>query len=882
MTLWNRFRSWLRAILRRSRMESEMDAELRFHIEAFAEDLVRSGVPRQEALRRARLEFGGIDRAKEECREARGVNLFDSLLQDLRFGLRMLRKNPGFTAAATLTLALGIGANTAIFSAVYSLLLKPLPYPDPERLVFLWCRQPSRGIPELPPSIPDYLDWQKQLHSFDAIAGFWGAEFAINHGSDSRRVLAIRAFADYFDVLRRAPLLGRTFTAEDERWGHHRVVLISEGLWRSMFAGDSNILGRTIAMDAEPYTVVGVMPTDFTALNPRVQMWVPVAVPPNLQLRRIDRFMRVIGRMKKGISERRAAADLQGTMAALADTYDEDKGISTYLVSAQHQVTDGRTRAALFVLFGAVGVLLLIACVNIANLISVRASAREKELAVRTALGAGRFRLVRQLIAEHLVLAACGGMAGIALAYWGVDVLRQVAAPQIARAGMIRIDPEVLLFGFALTVFTGILCSALPAVQASRCAVHHALKQGERGSGSGVGGRSRRMLVIIETALSLALLICAGLLINTIYRLRAVDPGFGTERILAAEIDLPDAHYNQPQQRKQFIHELMARVSRLPGVGAVGATETLPLHPGNQFWVGFERQGYPLGSWEKMPVVAFAHVTPGYFAAMEIPILRGRAIAEHDTAESQPVAVISETLRRRFFANQDPIGTRIRLGEGSDEWLTVVGIVGDVSLEALDRPKPPYVYVSFNQGIHGIPGDMLLVLDTATEPLALASALRKQVQELDPSLGIADLTTLSSVVSESLDQPRLTATLMTLFAGAAALLAVIGIYGVLAYAVTQRTKEIGIRIALGARANEVALLVIGDGLRTTLIGIASGIALAAVGTRALTSLLYGVRPLDTVTYVSAAALLLVIAAVAAYLPARRATRVDPIVALRYE
>jgi putative ABC transport system permease protein len=432
-------------------------------------------------------------------------------------------------------------------------------------------------------------------------------------------------------------------------------------------------------------------------------------------------------------------------------------------------------------------------------------------------------------------------------------------------------------------VFTGILCSALPAVQASDCAPLQALRQGERGSGGRVGQRSRRMLVIVETALSLALLICAGLLINSFYHLRAVDPGFRTERILAAELDLPDAQYKEEQQRKQFVHELMARVSQLPGVGRVGATETLPLHPGNQFWVGFERQGYPLGSWEKVPVVAFAHVTPGYFDAMKIPILRGRAITERDTAESQPAAVISEELRRRHFADQDPIGTRIRLGESSEEpWITVVGVAGDVSLEALDRPKPPYVYVSFDQGVHGVPSDMPLVLDTAAAPLSLASGLRGQVHELDPSLGVADLTTLSSVVNESLDQPRLAAMLMALFAGAAVLLAAIGIYGVLAYAVRLRTKEIGIRVALGARANEVMLLVIRDGLRTTLIGITSGIALAAAGTRALASLLYGVRPLDPFTYVSAAVLLIVIAAVAAYLPARRASHVDPLVALRYE
>ncbi len=869
-------------LFQRRRLYSDLDDEIAFHLEQRVEELVAHGVSVKEATAAARREFGNVGLVKETAREVWGWRWLEDLVGDLRFGARMLRKNPGFTAVVVLTLALGIGANTATFSAVYSLLLKPLPYPDSERLVFLWCRQPSRGIPELPPAIPDYFDWEKQLHSFDAIAGFWGGEFAIDSGSQSKRVLAIRAFANYFKVLERAPLLGRTFTPDDMQWGHHRVVLISEGLWKSMFAGDPHVVGRTISMDAEPYSVIGVMPMDFAALNPRVQAWVPVAVPPNVQLRRIDRFMRVIGRVKKEVSEQSAAAELQTAMAALADTYDEDKGIFTYLVPAQRQVTDRRTRAELLVLFGAVGVLLLIACVNIGNLISVRSSARGRELAVRNALGAGRFRLVRQLIVEHLVLTACGGAAGIALAYWGADILRGLAAAQLPRATMIRVDPKVLLFGFALTVFTGILCSALPAVQASNCPLLQALKQGERGSGGRVGQRSRRILVIVETALSLALLICAGLLINSFYHLRAVDPGFRADRALAAELDLPDAHYKEAQQRKEFVHELMARASRLPGVARVGATETLPLHPGNQFWVGFERQGYPLGSWEKMPVVAFAHVTPGYFDAMKISILRGRAITERDTAESQPVAVISEELRRRFFADQDPIGARIRLGAGSEEWIAVVGIAGDVSLEALDRPKPPYVYVSFDQGVNGVPSDMLLVLDTAAEPLSLASALRGQVHELDPSLGIADLTTLSSVVNESLDQPRLAAMLMVLFAGAAVLLAAIGIYGVLAYAVRLRTKEIGIRVALGARANEVVLLVVRDGLRTTLIGITTGIALAAVCTRALASLLYGVRPLDPFTYVSAAVLLIVIAAVAAYLPARRASHVDPLVALRYE
>jgi predicted permease len=873
----------LRSLFRRSQVERELQDELSDHIERLTRENMGRGLAQDEARRRALLAMDGVERSKEECRDVWHGVFWDHLAQDMLYAARTFRRSPGFTAVAVATLALGIGANTAVFSAVYTLLLKPLPYPNPDRLVYLWARQPARGIPELPLSIPDYFDFKKQLKSFDAIAGYWGREYAISGVSDPKRVFAMTVFSDYFKVLKLQPTAGRALDTGDQVWGHHNVVVISGTLWKSMFGADPAIVGRTIAMDSEPYVIVGVMPLAATALNPKVQMWTPAAVPPNIQLRRIDRFMRVIGRIKPGISSETAAAELATSMAGLAAAYQEDGGISTYLVPAQNQITSAETRRELLVLLGAVGMLLLIACVNIANLVSVRSVGREREFAVRAALGALRGRLVRQLATEHLLLAFAGGIVAIGFAYWAVSELRVVASRQVPRAALIAVDVPVLLFAVVLTILTALLFGVLPAWKASRFELHGTLQQGIRMASSRRGTRSRKVLIVVETALSLALLICAGLLINSFLRLRAVDPGFSTERTLVAEVDLPDVHYQQPERRIEFISSLLARASQLPGVSSVGATETLPLHPGNQTWTGFEREGFPSGGPDKMPTVTFAHVTPGYFATMRIPVVSGREFSDHDAPKSQPVAIISEALRRRFFPNEDPLGAHIRLGtDGSEAWLTVVGVVGDVSLGALDRPQPPYVYTPVSQGVHGVPNDVLVVLHTQADPLSVASALRAQVQELDRSLALADLTTLSNDVSNSLEQPRFTVTLMVLFAAAAVLLAAIGIYAVLAYVVSQRTKEIGIRLALGATASEVARLVVGEGLRTTALGLAIGIVLALAASRALATLLFHVAALDPKTYAAATVLLLAIAALASLLPALRASRTDPMIALRDE
>jgi putative ABC transport system permease protein len=873
----------LRSFFRGAKLDRDLDAEMAAHLQFAIEDNLNRGLSPSEARRQALLRFGGPQQAREQHREARGLPLLDALLQDLRFGLRMLTKNPGFTCVAVLTLALGIGATTSIFSATHALLLKSLPYPDSSRLVYLWCRQPSRNIPELPPSIPDYWDWQRQLHSFSAIAGYWGAEFAISGGPEPRRALAVRAFPSYFEVLAMPPLRGRTFTPDDQQWGNHRVVVISYGLWKSFFAGNPEVVGRQITMDAEPYKVIGVMPPEFTALNPRVQLWVPAAVPPNITLRRIDRFMRVIGRLKPGISQEQASLDLRTVMAGLAATYDEDKGVETYLVPAQRQLTDARTREALFVLLAAVGFLLLIASVNIANLLLARAAAREKELAVRAALGAGRVRLLWQLMVEHLLLALVGGGAGTLLAAWGTAALRSISVQQVPRAATMSLDATVLWFALGLSLFTGLLFGALPAFHASRVILHESLSQGSRGSGGSMGSRSRSALVVLETALAVALLTCAGLLINSFYHLRSVDPGFSANHLLVAEFDLPEVHYSNDQSRRDFFRDLLARVSELPGVTSAGATETLPLHQGNHFWTGFERQEHPLASWENMPVVAFLHATPGYFATMKIPVLRGRVFSDEDRPNTEPVAVISESLHRRFFDSENPIGRRIRLGVSTSEpWLTVIGVVGNVSQEGLDREQPPIVYAEYAQGVHGVPGDMLVVMRANSDPLALSTLLRARVSALDHDLAIAELTTMSNVVGESLDQPRLTMLLLSLFAGLAVLLAAVGVYGVLSYIMARCTHEIGVRMALGAHPGAIARLVLGRGAKLTAAGVSIGIGAAALATRLMRGLLFGVSPIDPLTFVSAAMLLTLIALTACYLPARRATKVDPMVALRYE
>jgi len=865
------------AVLRRTRAEVELNEELETHRAMLVDEHLRRGLPQEEALRQANIALGNTLRITEGVREQASLPAVESIWQDARFAVRQLRRAPGFTATAILTLALGIGANTAIFSAVHALLLRALPFPNSQNLVALWCRQPSRGISRLPLSIPDYLDAQ-QLRSFEGIAAYWGVEDTITGIGEPTRVQGITAFASYFQVLSINPILGRTFTADDQQWGRHHVVVISRSLWISAFAADPAAVGRTIQLDAEPLTIIGVMPDSASVLNPRIQFWIPAAAPPDQAPGRNNRWMHVIGRLRPGIPLESASAEFETLMRTLGNTYDEDKGITTYLVPLQHEITDERTRSSLILLLAMVGMLLLIASANIANLLLARGTTRTHEIAIRRSLGAGRKRLIRQLLTEHMLLAFCGGSAGVTFAIWGVALLRRMSVRQVPRAATMTLDVPVLAFAVGITVVSGVLCGILPALASSRAQLHEDLSTRTRKASL---SRARSALVAIEAAFAVALLIGAGLLLHSLYHLETVNVGFSADNVVLAEFDLPRAHYPENAQRFAFVRDLSAGASQLPTVKAVGATETVPLYPGNQFWTGFVRQEQPIASWEHVPTVAHVHVTPGYFSAMRIPLVAGRDFTEQDTPASDHVAIISETLRQRFFAREDAIGKRIKLGIGEGAWLTIVGVVGDVAYE-LDKEQPPIVYTVFVQGVNGVPSDMLLVMRTDSDPHLLFPSLRDQIHQIDHDLVFRELTTMTEVLSQAADQPRVTVTLLSVFAGLALLMAAVGIYGVLAYTVTQQTHEIGIRMALGALPSHILTMMVSKGLRTGLLGIAAGLVLGSVTARLLRNLLFEVRPLDPATYAIAVCVFLAVTVLASYLPARRAARVAPSVALRRE
>jgi putative ABC transport system permease protein len=806
-----------------------------------------------------------------------------TLKQDVKYGLRMLAKNPAFTAVAVLTLALGIGANTAIFSVVDAALLRTLPYKEPGRLVYVWSAEKARGINQSTVSIPDLRDWREQSRAFDGMVGWWSGTFNLSGGDEPQQVSGWIVSPDFFDVLGARPELGRTFAMGD---GKDRVVVLSHALWSGTFGGDRSVLGKGIAIDGASYTVIGVMPAEFSSPFPNVQVWAPRPDSAVATAARGDRFLRVIGRLKPGVSLGSAQADMDLITPRLAREYKEDAGVSAYLVSAGEQIT-GSVRPALLVLVGAVGLVLLIGCANLANLLLARSAVREKEFAIRTALGAGHSDLVRQLLTESLLLSLVGGAIGALLASGGIRYLRAIVANQIPRAQDIGLDARVLWFTLGLSILTGIGFGLLPALASFKGQFNESLKKGSRGGGAGVQARRLRdLLVVWEVALALVLLVGAGLLLNSFERLRTINPGFNPEKVLTCQISLPSSTYKDPQI-VDFFQRLLDSVRALPGVKAAGATMTLPLEsPNSGFWGGLNIEGRAAVSREAIPIVNFAQITPGYLSAMGIPVLKGRAFTEQDNSEQSPkVVIINATLARRFFLELDPIGRRICMGEycSKGPWLTVVGVVGDAALQSLTDPRFPQVLSPHAQGVEGgQAGDMELAIRTSGDPLGLAASVREQVHELDKDQSVAEMRTLEQVVSASLAQPRLNTLLLAGFAALAVLLAAIGVYGVISYSVAQRTREIGIRMALGATRGKVFLLVVGEGMLLALAGLVVGLVAAFGLARLMTSLLYGVAPSDPLTFFAVSVLLSGVAFVASYIPARRATKVDPMVALRYE
>ena len=807
-----------------------------------------------------------------------------TLFQDLRYGLRVMGKSPGFTAVALIVLALGIGGNTAIFSIVNGVLLQPLPYPQADQLVSIRSAEPSRGIPPVVASYADYLDWKQQAHSFLNMGTYVSDSFNLSIGEESTQVESMDATTSTLETLGIAPEMGRIFTPDEEQWGNRHVVLLTHGLWKAKLGANPNIVGQTIRLDAEPHLVIGVMPENFTALMPRIQICVPFAMRPGTQTPRGARWVHVVARMNPGVSIATAQQEMQIIQERLAQAYEGDRGVVNSVIGAKEQLI-GNNRTILVVLAGAVGLLLLIACANLANLLIARASVRRGEIAVRTALGASRARIVQQLLTESILLATFGGALGIVSAIGGKRLLIALFAEQLPRLQEVRLNGQVLGFAIVLSALTAFAFGLLPALQCSRMEPQGSLSANSRtSSGSARGQRTREALIISEFALTLVLLASAGLLMSTLYHLSHADPGFRTSGLLTLRVNLPSAVYATDQQRASFYRDLLDRAPQLPGVVSAGLTLTMPLQPtGNHYWTMFVRGDRPIPPTpEGLPTVAFAYATPGYFQALGIPVIRGRAMSASDDLHAPEAAVVSESLARRVFGDEEPVGKTFRFNNRADApVVTVVGVVHDLKWEDLKQTHP-VVYVPLAQAQDGVPASLLLVVHTASNPLALAPSLRSVVHQLGSDVATTDLESGQGLMSDAVAQPRSNASLFVSFAVLALVIAGVGIYGTLSYTVAQRTRELGIRMAVGAQPAQVFSMVIREGMGSAAIGMLVG-GLAAFGaTRSLTSLLFGVKPADPFTFTIAFSLLAAVALAACYFPARRATSVNPMSVLRSE
>ena len=874
MRLWNRLRSWLQATFGRARMESDMDAEIRFHMETFAEDLVRNGVSREEATRRARMEFGGIDRAKEECREARGVRFLETLAQDIRFGLRMLRKSPGFTAAAILTLALGIGPNTAIFTVINAVLLRPLPYANPQELV-TWRSNESQM---------DIDDIRSQGTFFSGGGGVNPELLTYTNGPEPLGIHAGYVDAGLFQVLGVPPMLGRTLSPEDDSFGGPRVVVLTYRFWREYRGSDPNIIGKSIGLDENQYTVIGVMPTSFAVPKNDVDLFVSlrVAYPEAARYRGVH-FMSSYWRLKPGVTLSQAAAGMTAIDARLAADYPaEEKGRHTVPVPLQQSVT-GDVRPALWVLSAAVCVVLLIACANFASLLMARTAARHREMVIRVALGGGRRRLIRQALTESMLLAVLGGCVALPLAALCVRLLVAAKPAALAHFSEISLDPAVIAFGFAVSLLTGLIFGLAPAWNASRADVSEALKQaGRSATASPAGHNFRRTLVVVEIALALVLLVATGLLIESFARLRSVDPGFDPARVVAIGVQLPNTRYHEIPKQIEFRRELLGRLNSLPGAQAAMVGDP-PLNGGGlTHSIVFEGRP-PVAEGDEPDVDTFC-VMGDYFGVMHIALRAGRTLTAMDRENQPLVAVINEALARKFFSGRDPIGRRIRWARetGGPHWMSIVGVVADVKQYSLAEPTDPAVFTPFAQTDENWRRWMSVVVRMPDSSASLIRAVKQQIWSLDSQIPLNRVQSMDELLGLSLAERQFNMSLLGLFAALAMILVAVGIYGVIAYSVSQRTHEIGIRMAVGARRVDVLRLVVGQGVRMAAVGLTVGILGGFALTRLMTKLLFGVAPTDPFTFATVVLLMMAVVLLASWIPARRAMRVNPIIALRYE
>jgi len=805
----------------------------------------------------------------------------ETLWQDVRFGLRMLIKSPGFTVVAMLSLALGIGANTAIFSLVDAVLLRPLPFREPDRLVMVWEDASRIGFPRNTPAPGNYSDWRAQNQVFEDLAALSWPSFNLTSDGDPEKIDAQSVTANFFSLLGVKPSLGRAFLQEEDRPEANKVVLLSYGLWQRRFGGDPKLVGKDVLLDGQKFAVVGVMPAGFQFLGRDIGLWVPIALSQRALADRNSHYLTVVARLKAGVTLPQAQADIENITQRIARDYPREAlNLRAFVLPLREQLTD-RVSRALIVLLVAVGCVLLIACANIANLLLARAAARNKEIAVRTALGASRLRLVRQLLTESVLLAGLGGALGVLLANWSLAFLKKLVPEVMTPLTQVSINSQVLGYTLLLSLVAGVLFGLAPAWQAAKLDLNEALKQG--GGRTGLGGSHRRLrgaLVVLEVALALVLLIGAGLMIKTLIRLQGLDPGFRPDHVLTVRTAMPRQKYGELPKRAAFYQQVLERVQALPGVVAAGYTTSVPL-----VWRGgtnsFSIEGHAPAPGQD---ANHRQISPNYFRALGTPLRTGRYFDEHDGPESLPVAIVNETMARQFWPNEDALGKRFKLGppDSTRPWLTIVGIVGDARQMGLDVPVKAEMYFPCQQIDVFWASPSYLAIRTSGDPMSVVAAVRREVWAVDKDQPISNVRTMEEILGEEVSPRHLQMSLLAGFAALALLLASLGIYGVLSYVVTQRTPEIGLRMALGAQPRDVLRMVVGQGMLLAILGVVIGVAAAVALTRVMSSLLFGVSATDVSTFVSVSLVLMAVSLAASYLPARRAMKVDPMIALRYE
>ncbi len=868
-----------------------LDEELQAHFDMLVEQNIGRGMPPDEARRAARLELGGADQIKESVHDQRGLPFLESLWQDVHYGVRMLRKSPGFTTVAVLTLALGIGANTAMFSVINPVLLRPLAYKDPSQLVVVQYEEMGTVAGG------SFLDWQADSRSFERMgaAEAWTANLA--GGDRPEQLEAMHLTSDILPLLGVRPMLGRVLLPEEEHTGHEHVIVVSYNLWKNRLGSSGDAVGQTLSLDGEPYTIVGVMPPGFQFApfwDTKAQIWAPLA----LDARRDDRHgasLRVFARLNSGVTPEQARAEMNTISARLEKEYPGTNG--KIAIIPLQEIVVRSVRPALLMLLAAVGFVLLIACANVAHLQLVRAAAREKEMALRSALGASGPRIFRQLLTESFILSLAGALFGLLLAYSGVRLVVALAPPEIPRLETLTLDGHVFVFLLVITACAGVVFGLAPALKASRVDLTESLKEGARSSTQGVRrSRARNLLVVSEFALAMVLLVGAGLILRSFVALLAVDPGFDPANVIAMTVSLTGSRDADPHRRPAFFRELAERVRELPGVESASAINHLPLY-GDNWGIPFVIEGRPPAPPGQGPSAAFLAVLPGYFHTMRIPIKEGRDFTQQDVLDAPHVVIINELVANRYWPNENPVGRRIAvpgLGVTTDDtaktldWFTIVGIVRDTKQADLGDPAEeqmifPYLQTRFYlENPHSYATSLTLVVRTSLKPSVVTSAVENTVQSMDKGVPVSDVITMKQAMALQVSEPRFYVLLLGAFAAVALSLATVGIYGVVSYSVARRTHEIGIRLALGAQGRDVLGMIVSEGARLALTGIGIGVIAAFGLTRLMASLLYGVGASDTLTYASVGALLAVAALAACYIPAQRAMRVDPIIALRYE